>query len=227
MKRAFSLLLCIGLIFSMTGCRQNNSPAAREKRITQQLIDAKYLQGTVNGSIGMDMDTMGHQSLNINGNFQSDISAGYPKLKLDGTISLGELMSMPLGLYMDEKNWSITLFGQTQSHDISEDQKGQYRTVVEQISANQATLARTVKETTKNEQSAFEIHYDVNQLNALLTMSGNENSSVEQLTMYYILKDDDNVSQIDMYMTGNFPKHIETAITFIPTSVGEAFEINQ
>lgn len=225
MKRLLTLMLCAGLIFTIAGCKRKETVEAFEKRLTQQLIDAKYLSGEITGSSKMNMDSMGEQTLNINSTFQSDISSGFPKFKMDGTISLSNIMSLPLSLYVVENTWSITLLGQTQVHEITQDKQNQIKTVTEQLSANQASISRTVKETVRNEKKALEIHCDVNQINTLLKAAQNQNTSVEQLTLYYILNDNNEIEQIDVHIILTAGQRMDINLTIKPTSIGQPFEI--
>lgn len=224
MKRLLAVTLCLGLIFA-AGCRNSNSPETREKKLTQDFLESKYVSGNIDGTLKMNMDNMGEQTLNINSTFQSDTSTGFPKFKMDGNVSLGDVMSLPLIIYADESGWSTTMLGHTQSHEIAEDRRNQIRFVTEQLIANQASISRTVKETTRNEKNALEIRLDVNQTNSLFANSGNPNNSVEQFTMYYILNENNEIEQIEVETIMTIGQRMEIHLFITPTSIGQPFEI--
>lgn len=231
MKKILALALCACAVFCFSGCQKKATAESMERKITQQLIDAKYIDSDVFGTIGVNMGNMGYRQLSVSGNVKTDTSSGFPKLNLDGTLGIEGLMSLPFKMYMDENKSTINLLGQTQETPINEDTKSKITNAINLASQNQADISRTVKETTYNDMKALEIDYDINQLNMLLSASGaqndpNKKTTVEQMKIYYLLNENNDIHSCVINassITGTDKTEINLTIKF--NSIGQPLNI--
>lgn len=217
MKKTASFIMCILMLLSLYGCRKQDPATKLERQLTGQILAADYLDADVNGSIKMPVENFGEHTFKLSGNMKIDASYGFPNTAVNGSFGLQDTITLPFAFYMTESNMTTSFLGQSSTKGIDDNTKNSIKNGLSTASSNHADLMRTVRESTYNDNRALEIHYDINQLNSLLKLTGNEDTEFEFLTLFYLLNDDDSLKGIviQTIINGKQRMEINTGLTIL------------
>lgn len=230
MKKILALALCVVLAFAATGCKKD-TPQDLEKELTQKLADAKYLDTNIKATVDMNLEGMGAQQMVLDGSLKLDISGEFPKMSMDGSMAIANLMTLPFGFYMDDSTALISMLGQSQEVPIDETTKNQFKTAM-QANKSESTISKTVEETKYNEQKALKINFDLNQLNTVSSAAtaGQTDASpkITKMDMYYVLTDSNDLKSIVADLVVNSEGQDMTMnLTMDINSIGQPVEITK